>query len=92
VLKKLAATGVLTFAVSGAIMAAAGAASADAYTTNNDSVVSGNQVSVPVSVPASVCGNNVQVIAVLTDGSAGCHGNATVFPSHGHGHGHGYHK
>ncbi|MFI0352344.1 chaplin family protein [Actinomadura sp. 9N407] len=86
-LKKLAATGVLTFAVSGAIMAAAGAASADAYTTNDNSAVSGNQVIAPVSVPVTACGNNVQVIAVLSDSGAGCEGNATVYPRH-HGKGH----
>jgi hypothetical protein len=94
VLKKLAATGVLTFAISGAVMAAAGAASADADTVNHDSAVSGNQVIAPINVQAPVCGNAIQAVAVISDAAAGCDGNATVTPHHGHGksHGHGYHK
>lgn len=85
-LKKLAATGLLTFAVSGAVMAAAGAASADAHSVNNDSVLSGNQVDAPINAPATVCGNSVQVIAVLSDAVAGCDGNATILPKKGYHH------
>ncbi|MEW2356360.1 chaplin [Spirillospora sp. NPDC029432] len=81
-LKKIAATGLLTFAVSGAIMTAAGAASADTHTHNNDSAVSGNQVVAPVTVPATVCGNAVQVIAVLSDAAAGCEGTNDVNTPH----------
>ena len=41
----------------------------------NISVGSGSQVSVPVTVPANVCGN---AAAVLGDSNAGCEGGATV--------------
>jgi ChpA-C len=41
----------------------------------NLSVGSGNQVSIPVGVPASICGN---AVAVLGNSSAGCVGGATV--------------
>jgi len=46
----------------------------------NVSVGSGNQVQIPVTVPANVCGN---AAAILGDSSAGCEGGATV-SDHGH--------
>ena len=41
----------------------------------NVSVGSGNQVQIPVTVPANVCGN---AAAILGDSSAGCQGGASV--------------
>jgi hypothetical protein len=45
----------------------------------NVSVGSGNQVQIPVTVPANVCGN---AAAILGDSSAGCEGGATVDGGH----------
>jgi ChpA-C len=53
-------------------------------TSGNNSILGGNQVSVPISVPVNVCGN---AIAVLGDAFAGCQGGASV--SHGSGEGDG---
>jgi hypothetical protein len=69
-LKKLTATGVLAFAIGGAAMLAAAPANADA-TNNGATVLSGNQVVVPITA----CGNTAQVIAVLPSGLATCGGD-----------------
>ncbi|MEV0619670.1 chaplin family protein [Nonomuraea sp. NPDC050404] len=58
---------------------AAPAAYAD-VTSGNGSVLGGNQLHLPVSVPVNVCGNAVAVIGGAT---AGCKGGAGV---HSHGH------
>ncbi|WP_433329770.1 chaplin family protein [Spirillospora sp. CA-294931] len=75
-LKKLAATGILGFAVAGSVLAAA-PANADINTTSsgNGSVLGGNQVVAPISVPINICGN---AIAVLGVAGAGCKGGAAV--------------
>jgi hypothetical protein len=71
VLKKLAATGVLGFAITGAIMTAAAPASADAYTHGGQgTVLSGNQILSGNDV--KVCGNSTQVIAVIAGALAQC--------------------
>ena len=60
---------VLTVAAFGAVVGAAGAASADAAATgvahNSPGVLSGNLVQVPVHVPVNICGNTVNVIGLL---------------------------
>jgi hypothetical protein len=63
------------FAVAGGGLA--GAAFAGTGTTNagNVSVLGGNQVSVPVTIPANVCGN---AVALLGGATAGCQGGAQV--------------
>jgi hypothetical protein len=81
VLKKLAATGVLAFAVTGSILAAA-PANADIHTSGAGGVLSGNQVVAPISIPISVCGNAVAVLGIA---GAGCKGGASVGGS-GHHH------
>jgi len=53
-------------------------------TSGNNSILGGNQISVPVSVPVNVCGN---ALAVLGDAFGGCQGGASV--SHGWGGGSG---
>ncbi|MGK5551144.1 chaplin [Actinomadura kijaniata] len=73
-LKKLAATGVLAFAVAGSVLAAA-PANADIETDGSHGVLSGNQIVAPISVPVNVCGN---AIAVLGIAGAGCKGGAYV--------------
>jgi hypothetical protein len=68
VLKRLTATGVLAFAVTGAVMAAAAPANADAHNVGGGNVLSGNQVIAPITV----CGNAVNVLDVLASATAVC--------------------
>jgi hypothetical protein len=51
-------------------------------TSGNHSILGGNQVNVPVSVPVSVCGNSA---AVLGTALAGCKGGAGVLGGSGSG-------
>lgn len=57
-----AAAAALSLAGGGAAMADAGAAGTAA---GSPGVISGNQVQVPVHVPVNVCGDTVNVIALL---------------------------
>ncbi|MBE1532939.1 chaplin family protein [Actinomadura algeriensis] len=84
-IKKLAATGVLGFAVTASALAAAPAAYAggghdggpfsDNKTSGDFSILGGNQVFVPISAPIDVCGNAVAVIGIA---AAQCEGGAEV--------------
>ena len=49
-------------------------------TSGNGSILGGNQLSVPISIPVSICGN---AVALLGGSLAGCEGGASV--SHGSG-------
>lgn len=73
-LKKLAATGVLSLAAFG-IALAASPAHADVHTSGAGGVLAGNQVIVPIAIPVNVCGN---AVAVLGHAGAGCKGGAAV--------------
>lgn len=70
-LKKLAVTGIVGFAAAG-IMLAGGPAGADVDDISNhgSGILSGNQVIVPVSVAANVCGNNIPVVNILSKSEA----------------------
>jgi hypothetical protein len=46
------------------------------YNIKNSSVLSGNTVNIPISIPVDVCGN---AIAVLGFAEASCQGGAGVF-------------
>ncbi|WP_285578291.1 chaplin family protein [Actinoallomurus iriomotensis] len=84
-LKKLTAAGVVAAAVSGALVFAAPANAGINNTSGDGSILGGNQVNVPISIPVNVCGN---AIAVIGGARAGCRGGASV----GYGaHHHGYH-
>ncbi|MEU6590729.1 chaplin [Streptomyces sp. NPDC046881] len=69
---------VLTSAAVAAVAGGAGAASADAgagaAATKSPGVLSGNVVQVPIHVPVNVCGNTVDIIALLNP----AFGNACV--------------
>ncbi|MEW2509078.1 chaplin [Streptomyces sp. NPDC046870] len=69
---------VLTSAAVAAVAGGAGAASADAGASaaaaKSPGVLSGNVVQVPIHVPVNVCGNTVDVIALLNP----AFGNACV--------------
>ncbi|HSA53828.1 MAG TPA: chaplin [Yinghuangia sp.] len=60
---------VITAAAGGLLAAGMGAAhassEADGAAVGSPGVISGNQVQVPVHVPVNVCGNTVDVIALL---------------------------
>ncbi|GAA3972551.1 hypothetical protein GCM10023085_63670 [Actinomadura viridis] len=73
-LKKLAATGVLGFAVTGALMLSSSPASADV----NDEVLTGNVINVPVKVnaPIVVCGNNIVAVGHILAGCQGTNGGS----------------
>jgi hypothetical protein len=72
-LKKLAATGIVTVAAAGAMMVAA-PAFADTDTTNGTgSILGGNQVDVPITIPITVACNG---IGLLGSGAAHCGGAA----------------
>ncbi|MWA02132.1 DUF320 domain-containing protein [Actinomadura sp. LD22] len=95
--KKLAATGILGFAVAGSVLAAAPAYAGDwdhghghgkghghghghgqfnhNHTSGNFSILGGNQINAPISIPVDVCGNAVAVIGIA---GAGCKGGASV--------------
>ncbi|MEO5876719.1 MAG: chaplin [Streptosporangiaceae bacterium] len=57
------------------LLASAAPAMADTHTSGNSSVLGGNQVFAPISIPINVCGN---AIAVLGIAGAGCEGGAVV--------------
>jgi hypothetical protein len=68
---KLAATGVIAFG----LLAGTAPAMAGTHTSGDHSVLGGNQIFAPISVPITVCGNAVAVIGIA---GAGCQGNAIV--------------
>jgi hypothetical protein len=77
-LKKFAATGVMAIAAGGVMMMSAPAFAGGGgglHTSGDGSVLGGNQVIIPISVPINVCGNAVAVIGVA---GAGCKGGASV--------------
>jgi hypothetical protein len=69
--RALAVTGVASVAIalSGSGMAMAGT------TSGNGSVLGGNQISLPITVPVNLCGNAVAVLGVA---NAACQGGASV--------------
>ena len=71
---QVAAIAVAAFAASGSGIAMAGT------TSGNNSILGGNQVSIPISIPVNICGN---AVAILGGAFAACNGGASV--SHGSG-------
>jgi hypothetical protein len=70
------------FTASGSAMALAGTG---AGTSGNSSILGGNQINVPISVPVSVCGN---ALALLGDAFDACQGGASTSGSGHHQHHH----
>ncbi|MQY05951.1 chaplin family protein [Actinomadura macrotermitis] len=91
-LKKLAVTGGLGLAVAASALTAT-PASADIDTTGHGSLLGGNQLILPISVPVNACGNAVAVLGLAKSG--GCKGSSAVvsndFSTHGGYHKHGHH-
>ena len=70
-----------SFAAAGAGML--GVANASTHITSGDnSILGGNQINAPVSVPVDVCGN---ALAILGDAFGACQGGAAVLGGSGHG-------
>jgi LPXTG-motif cell wall-anchored protein len=65
------------FMASGTSVALAGT------TSGNNSILGGNQINAPISVPLNVCGN---ALALLGDAFGGCEGGASVNGGSGSGH------
>jgi hypothetical protein len=82
VLKKFTAAGIVAAAATGAILMAS-PANAGIDTDGSGSILGGNQVIVPISIPVNVCGD---AIAVVGHSQASCRGGAVVGSRH-----HGYH-
>jgi hypothetical protein len=79
-LKRTAKVAALTVALSAS---SAGAALAGTHVTSGDnSILGGNQINAPISVPVNVCGN---ALAILGTALAGCEGGASVSGGSGHG-------
>jgi hypothetical protein len=74
-LKRTAKVAALTVAVSASGSAVALAGTGGSTTSGNNSILGGNQISVPVSIPLDVCGN---ALALLGDAFGGCRGGASV--------------
>jgi hypothetical protein len=73
-IKRLSAAGVVAAAAAGAMLIAT-PAHADNYTRGDHSILGGNQIFAPISIPINVCGNAVAVIGFA---GAGCKGGAKV--------------
>jgi ChpA-C len=67
------------FSASGAGIALAGTGP---HTSGNQSILGGNQISLPISIPVNLCGN---AVALLGDAFAGCQGGASVSGGSGGG-------
>ncbi|WAZ21843.1 chaplin [Streptomyces cinnabarinus] len=84
------AVGTSAMVVGGAGMALADAG-ADGTAAHSPGVASGNVIQVPVHVPVNLCGNTVNVIALLNPAFGNTCVNADDHKDkHGGGHGNGY--
>ncbi len=81
-LKKLTAVGIMAAAASGVMLLGS---PANADTSGHGSILGGNQINAPITVPIGVCGNSV---AILGFGGSGC--GPTFWRHHHHHHGYGY--
>ncbi|MEU3464168.1 chaplin [Streptomyces sp. NPDC006733] len=62
---KIAALAAGTLMVLGGAAPAFADAGAEAVVTNSPGVLSGNSIQVPIHIPVNLCGNTVDVIALL---------------------------
>ncbi|MFJ5222168.1 chaplin [Streptomyces sp. NPDC088400] len=75
-----------------AVLAGAGSAvadaDADAIVANSPGVLSGNNIQVPIHIPVNVCGNTINIIALLnpTTGNVCINADGGGHAKKGHGH------
>ncbi len=79
-LKRTAKVAALTVALTASGSAVALAGTGGSTTSGNNSILGGNQISVPVSIPLDVCGN---ALALLGDAFGGCRGGAAAMGGQG---------
>ncbi|MGW1077896.1 chaplin [Streptomyces sp. NPDC002537] len=96
-MSRIAKAAALTLAASAALTGAAGVASAnsdaDGVAVGSPGIVSGNTIQVPIQLPINLCGNTIDIIALLNPTFGNQCVNADVEEHehfHGH-HGHGDH-
>ncbi|MFI7382393.1 chaplin [Streptomyces sp. NPDC049813] len=84
-MSRLLKSAAVMVAIGGAVVAGAGAASADSgaqgAAVSSPGVLSGNVVQVPIHIPVNACGNTVDVIGLLNP----AFGNACANGAHGWG-------
>ncbi|HEY1915912.1 MAG TPA: chaplin family protein [Streptosporangiaceae bacterium] len=73
-----AALGTAISACKGGAVAGGGSGSGHMTTSGNNSILGGNQINAPISIPVNICGN---AAAVLGFAAAGCEGGAAVLGS-----------
>jgi ChpA-C len=81
-MSRIAKAAVLTAAAGAALASTAGIANADAGAAggaaNSPGVISGNNVQVPIHIPVNICGNTVDIIALLNPAAGNvCENNST---------------
>ncbi|MER5350262.1 chaplin [Kitasatospora sp. NPDC002551] len=68
-MRNLKKAAVLSLATAGLVVGAAGGAmassGAEGVAAGSPGVISGNQIQVPVHVPINLCGNSIDIIALL---------------------------
>ncbi|GHC32413.1 chaplin [Streptomyces cinnamoneus] len=68
-MSRIAKAAVLTAAVGTVVAGASGIASADAgaqgAAVGSPGVISGNVIQVPISIPINLCGNSIDIVALL---------------------------
>ncbi|MFE4977782.1 chaplin [Kitasatospora sp. NPDC056651] len=68
-MRNLKKAAVLSLAASGLMLGSAGGAAASAgaegVAANSPGVLSGNQIQVPIHLPINLCGNTIDIIALL---------------------------
>ncbi|MFH8517313.1 chaplin [Streptomyces gelaticus] len=92
-MRQVTRKGLITMAAAGGVLALSGGyahadAGASGEATDSPGVLSGNSVQIPVHVPVNVCGNSVDVVALLNPASGNTCGNGPQDDSRGkHGSG-----
>ncbi|MFB7208686.1 chaplin [Streptomyces sp. NPDC056255] len=87
-MRQVTRKGLITMAAAGGALALSGGyahadAGASGEATNSPGVLSGNSVQIPVHVPVNVCGNSVDVVALLNPAFGNTCGNGSQGDSQG---------
>ncbi|MFF1645992.1 chaplin [Streptomyces sp. NPDC058240] len=87
-MRQVTRKGLITMAAAGGVLALSGGnahadVGASGEATNSPGVLSGNSVQIPVHVPVNVCGNSVDVVALLNPAFGNTCGNGSQDDSQG---------